>query len=445
MILYVFLSWCNLCVSLLIANKGVNYIMSRKRSNREGTINQRKDGRWEAKYSIDGKRKSIYAKTQKEVRALLKQKLKELEEAEAKGCKNYLEKSKTTFGEWLDIWLEDFCRTTVRASTYSWYETFVRVHIKPSLGNYKMCDLTSEHLQQLLNAKKRTPGNESAESTLSNRSIDGLKRVLRASLHQARIHGYMLANIMEGVKTERIDDEEIHCLSKEQHIKLHQTAKKWQKEWPAAFSVLVSLYTGMRKGEILGLRWCDVSLDPVRPYIHVKHTLSRHKNMDKNSDKKTVRELCPTKTKRSKRIIPIVTELYKDFVEYEKSQIELKSKHGIEHKETDFVFQSNAFKEFEPRRFYDKYCKILEDAGISEADFHTLRHTFATRATELSMDINSLSSVLGHAKKSTTVNMYCHDFEEQKELSMKRIFYINSDILENGNDNNYSRNHLTVV
>lgn len=93
-------------------------------------------------------------------------------------------------------------------------------------------------------------------------------------------------------------------------------------------------------------------------------------------------------------------------------------------KETDFVFQSSVFKEHEPRRFYYKYLEILKDANIQNADFHTLRHTLATRAIENVMDINTLSAILGHAQTSTTVNRYCHAIEEYKKIGMEKVAYI---------------------
>lgn len=175
------------------------------------------------------------------------------------------------------------------------------------------------------------------------------------------------------------------------------------------------MYTGMRKGEILGLRWCDVDLFTENPTIHVRHSLSKQINLD-GGNKKTVRKLSDTKTNGSKRNIPIMPQLLDDFKKYMESQIYLKKQNNIIHQETDFVFQNSLFREHEPKRFYDKYLKILKDANIQNADFHTLKHTFATRAIENVMDINTLSAILGHAQTSTTVNRYCHAIEEHKKI-----------------------------
>ena len=174
------------------------------------------------------------------------------------------------------------------------------------------------------------------------------------------------------------------------------------------------MYTGMRKGEVLGLRWCDVDLFMEDGAIHVRHSLSRQVDLS-GGNIKTVRKLSDTKTNGSKRDIPIMPQLLDDFKRYRESQISLKKQNGIVHQETDFVFQSSTFREHGPKRFYDKYLEILKDANIQNADFHTLRHTFATRAIENVMDINTLSAILGHAQTSTTVNRYCHAIEEHKK------------------------------
>lgn len=397
--------------------------MSNKRSNGEGTITLRKDGRWMARYTYNGKRVPIYGKTQKEVKTLLKQKLREIETASEKGCTNYIEKSKVTLGQWLDIWLEKYCKTSVRVSTYSWYEMFVRVHIKPILGECKMCNLNTEKLQDFFNLKKKCPHSKDKTRTLSNRTIDGMRRVIRAALNQAKIDGYILSDPIKGVKMGNLSRPDVRALTREEQFRLHKTAEKWQKEWPSAFAIILSMYTGMRKGEILGLRWCDVDLFTESPTIHVRHSLRREIDLSRE-DKKTVRKLSDTKTNGSKRNIPIMPQLLDDFKKYRESQIHLKKQNNITHEETDFVFQSSVFKEHEPRRFYYKYLEILKDANIQNADFHTLRHTFATRAIENVMDINTLSAILGHAQTSTTVNRYCHAIEEYKKIGMEKVAYI---------------------
>lgn len=117
-----------------------------RRLNGEGTITKRADGRWCARFSSNGKRYPIYGKTQKEVKEKLKQKLKEIEQVTAIGYSNYMEKSKISLGAWLDKWLEEYIKPSVKPSTYGGYEVFIRLHIKPVLGDCKMCELTTDIL-----------------------------------------------------------------------------------------------------------------------------------------------------------------------------------------------------------------------------------------------------------------------------------------------------------
>lgn len=196
--------------------------MSNKRSNGEGTITLRKDGRWMARYTYNGKRVPIYGKTQKEVKTLLKQKLIEIEIASEKGYTNYIEKSKVTLGQWLD----KYCKTSVRASTYSWYEMFVRVHIKPILGECKMCNLSTEKLQELFNLKKKCPSNNDKTKTLSGRTIDAIRRVIRAALNQDKIDGYILSDPIKGVKIGTLSKPDVRALNNSDFIKQQKNGKK---------------------------------------------------------------------------------------------------------------------------------------------------------------------------------------------------------------------------
>lgn len=300
-----------------------------------------------------------------------------------------------------------------------------------------MCDLNTEKLQDLFNLKKGCKSSNDKNKTLSDRTIDGMRRIIRASLNQDKIDGYILSYPIKGVKIGHLSKPDVRALTRGEQYNLHKTAQKWQEKWPSAFAVILSMYTGMRKGEVLGLRWCDLDLFSSEPIIHVHHSLSRQINLPGNGTTKTVRKLSDTKINNSKRDIPIMKELLDDFKQYRETQIFLKKRNGIVNQDTDFVFQSSAFKEHEPRSFYKKYLEILKDANIKNADFHTLRHIFTTRAIENGMNINILPAILGHAQTSTTVNKYCHAIEEHKKIGMNKISYILPTYNETKFDTNY--------
>lgn len=245
--------------------------------------------------------------------------------------------------------------------------------------------------------------------------------MIHEAINQARANGMILSNPLEGVKLPKQTKPDVRALSLEEQTTLIKTAKAWRFKWPAAFSVILALFTGLRRGEVLGLRWQDIDLNPTNPIIHVKNSLSRHMDVHGEGEGKTILQLCDTKTSNSKRDIPIFDDLYKNLISYRESQISLKASKGIAHQESDFVFQSTLFKMYEPRRFYLKYTELLNAAGIVNADFHTLRHTFATRALESGMDVYVLSRLLGHAQASTTLNRYCHALPNHKKSSMEKL------------------------
>lgn len=392
-----------------------------RRLNGEGTITQRADGRWCARFTSDGKRYTIYGKTQKEVKEKLKQKLKEIEEASKKGCMNYIEKSKVTLGQWLDIWLEEYIKPSVRPSTYAGYEVFIRIHIKPVLGSCKMCELTTDILQNFFKSKVRKSKDDKTEGRVSEKTLYNIRNMMHYALESARMNGMILTDLMDGVKLPTVPVPDVRALSMDEQNKLIKAAREAQKDWPAAFSIILTLFTGMRKGEILGLKWEGIDLNPKNPVIHVRHSLTRHKNVGETSENSTVLSLGETKTFSSKRSIPTIATLYNDLMMYRNQQVILKTEHGLSHTLNDFVFQSTVFKAYEPRRYYDKYLKVIEKAEITDADFHTLRHTFATRALENGMDINTLSKILGHSKVSTTLNKYCHALPNHKKDSMDKL------------------------
>jgi hypothetical protein len=219
-----------------------------RRLNGEGTITQRADGRWCARFTSDGKRYTIYGKTQKEVKEKLKQKLKEIEQIANMGYSNYMEKSKIPFGVWLDIWLEEYIKPSVRPSTYAGYEVFIRIHIKPALGNCKMCELTTDILQNFFKSKVRKSKDDKTEGRVSEKTLYNIRNMMHYALESARMNGMILTDLMDGVKLPTVPVPDVRALSMDEQNRLIKAAREAQKDWPAAFSIILTLFTGMRKG-----------------------------------------------------------------------------------------------------------------------------------------------------------------------------------------------------
>jgi integrase len=218
-----------------------------RRGNGEGTITQRQDGRWEARYTLytaEGqKRPVLYGKTRKEV-------ADKLAKALADRASGYtFDTENITVGEYLDRWLNDSDRGSVRTSTYERHEQITRLHLKPALGRVKLSKLTPAHLQGLYRDK--------LDSGLSPATVQKIHTVLHKALTQALKWNMIPRNAADAVKAPRPAPEEMHPLSPDGARKLIETAHGD----PLEALYILAVHTGMRQGELLALKWEDVELN----------------------------------------------------------------------------------------------------------------------------------------------------------------------------------------
>lgn len=242
-----------------------------RRTNGEGSIFKRADGRWCARYTFNGKRRDITGKTQAEVKNKLKTTLSKLEKAANMGNSDYIEKRKTTLVDWL----ETFVKPSVRPSTYIGYERLIRIHIAPEIGNYKMCGLNLTILQEFFNSEKKKSVNDKTPGKLSVKTIRNMRNMMNYAFRKAQEEGLISHDILSGVITASVPKREIRILTPIEQDKLVETVKKKMNTWHPGFAIIFALFTGLRKGELLGLRLMDIDLDPQNPTIHVRHSLSR--------------------------------------------------------------------------------------------------------------------------------------------------------------------------
>lgn len=172
-----------------------------------------------------------------------------------------------------------------------------------------------------------------------------------------------------------------------------------------SIGILVCLFTGLRIGEICALRWEDISFSEQSIYIH--HTLQRIQIHQGNKAKTEVVMTTP-KSPCSIRKIPLPDEIAKILILNQKSS-------------SGYVLTNDDYKFIEPRTMQNKFKKILKAAGIENANFHALRHTFATRCVELGFDVKTLSEILGHATVNITMNRYVHPTYEMKKKNMQKL------------------------
>lgn len=409
--------------------------MSKKRGQNEGTIRKRKDGLWEGRYSLGFQpngapnRKSIYGKTRQAVSQRLANILTDINN------KTYIENKDIKFYDWLMEWLEVYAKGSISPSTYTSYETYIRGHLKPYFIKTKLSDLTATDLQKFINYKQGNGRLDGKSGGISPKTIKNMKNMIHAALQQALMNNLVSKNISELVRTPKNHQHEMRVLTPEEQTVLIQTAKGFRTGTP----IILALYTGLRLGEILALTVKDVDFKKEKLYVRTslkrqsKDALkqSRQYILNSNDSNKTVLVVGDTKTYTSRREVDLIPEA----IEVLKVHIKLRDQEikeaGSAYNQLGFLFADEIGRPYDQRTYTDHFNKILQASGIQKVTtiggqkisvtFHTLRHTFATRALESGMDIFVLSRILGHAQASTTLNKYGHALPDHKKASMEKI------------------------
>lgn len=224
-----------------------------KRKNGEGGLTQKKNGTWQGYVWVPTekggkKQKYVTGKTPEEV-------VRKKKELEAKVEHNiYIEPTKLTVAEWLDIWLKDYKDTDIRSTTWACYETQVRKHIKPSIGYIKLTELQTHHIQKLINEKKTGGRADGRKGGLTPSSIHRLYTVIRASLEQAKLEQKILINPADAVRLPKQIKKDIQFMD----LDYAKIFLERAKQSPDSCAFQLALYTGLRRGELLALRWKNV-------------------------------------------------------------------------------------------------------------------------------------------------------------------------------------------
>lgn len=397
--------------------------MGKKKANGEGSIIKRSDGRYMGRYTVNGKRKSVYGATHSEVRKKLNEILNDI----SKGC--YIEPSKETFGCWLQEWLITYALPTVKQSTYVSYEGYIRIHLLPELGETMLTALNREQIQRFFN--KKSAGSADKKG-LSPKSLKNIYNMLNSTLEQAVTNEKIIRNPLRGIKLPKIVKKEIRILETDEQTKL-QTAARNSPE-PQAFGIIFTLSTGVRLGELLGLKQSDLNYQ--RHSVIVRRTVGRLQRVDENGSlikrgagiKTTEIVVRSPKSANSQREIPLFDELWNELLSYCEKMKAMMDDFGIPYNQDSYVFCNYSGNPYDPRVYEDLFKRTLKAANLERINFHALRHTFATRALEAGMDIKVLSSILGHAQASTTLNLYAHALADHRKLSMDKMSEYYSDI-----------------
>jgi integrase len=372
-----------------------------KRSNGEGSISRRKNGGWMGQYTVytaDGrKRKTVYGKTRKEVAKKLAKGLSDRE----KGL--VFDAGNLTVGEYLDRWLNDSVRGTVKETTYANYLYIARKHLTPAIGHMQLKHLTPGHVRSLYGEKSRT--------NLSAATIKKMHLVLRKALSQALSDGLIPRNAADGVKPPRASasGEQIKPLNFEECGAFLESAREEKLE---ALYVL-AVHCGLREGELLALRWDDVDFDTVKPALLVRHTLTR------GEEGRGWIVGASTKSGKGRRV-RLTRRAVAALKDHRKRQLEERVHLAELWQDQNLVFPNETGSLFNPSNLRNRSFKRIKDrCGVrNDLRFHDLRHTCATLFLREGVNVKVVSEMLGHASITITLNTYSHVLPDMQDSAV---------------------------
>lgn len=349
-------------------------------------IFKRKDGRWEARYvkeiTADNRKKygSVYANTYTQVKEKRKSICKLLNEQKS------ISKipDNESLGYFIEEWL-NFNKIRLKSSTYAKYYHTINNYLLPFFKDIKIKDLNNKMIETFTYnlLAKGIMGNP-----LSPKTVKDILILLKTIIKYTETEHNIILNIK--FIYPKSQKKEHHVLTKEQFINLNQVLLNDIDE--CKFGILIAMATGLRIGELCALRWKNIFIND--NYIMVEKTMQRIKNFDKDKPK-TIIIIESPKSITSNRKIPIPENLLSLFQHFQKEN-------------DSFLLTGQTNKFIEPRLLERKFSKYIKEAGIEKANFHMLRHTFATMCIEEGFEIKCLSEILGHSGSQITLDRYVH-------------------------------------
>jgi integrase len=366
--------------------------MAARRANGEGTIYRRKDGRYEAAVYVrttagTRKRQRVYGKTRTEVR----QQLVETQSREQQGIPTAARNWR--LDEYLDYWLETIIRPNRRLTTYEVYELTVRCNLKPGLGNRRLDRLTVPLVQTFLN--------EQVAAGKSTRKVHIIRTVLSSALTQAMREELIGRNVARLIVLPTWQAPDVVPWTPDEAQAFLQAAQP--SRYYAAF-VLLLLY-GLRRGEVLGLRWQDV--DEAAGVIRIRQQLQR-----RNSGLL----FGPVKTRAGQRDLPLLGLARRVLANQRTMQAALGAAG-----DRDLVFTSSSGEPVEPKNLVRSFHAISEQQSLRRIKLHHLRHTTATLLKNLGVSARDAQLILGHSQISVTQQIYQHDSLDERRVSLERV------------------------
>jgi len=301
------------------------------------------------------------------------------------------------YSEWSAVWLQNFVMPSAKRRTYAKYTQIIRLHILPALGEYTLDDFTPLILQQFVSDLTQS-GNLRTGQGLSAGTVNNIISIVQSSVRTAAGVGVIKTDISKELKRPKLREKQVESFSKAEQKKLESAILEGKKT--KYYGIVLCLYTGLRIGELLALKWCDI--DWKASLLRVCRTC-----FDGKDDRgKYARLEDSPKTDAANRQIPLPPQMIALLHTLRTSA------------KTEYVIETRNAKLPSVRAYQRAFELLLKRLNIPHKGFHALRHTFATRAVECGMDVKTLSEILGHQNPSLTLKRYVHSLMEHKREMM---------------------------
>lgn len=375
--------------------------MSKKGEN----IYKRKDGRWEGRYirlyDENGKAKYgyVYGKNYSDVKQRLLEK-----KAYSGSQADMASKCSALYSEVLDAWLQS-TRINIKESTYARYSHLIDTHIRSQLGKYQISKISTQLIEGFIE-NLLSCGRVDNNGGLSAKTVTDILTIVKSTIDYARYNNLVVSCNLSKLTIKKKDKEMRVLCQSEQDALIRVLIADMDLY---KFGVLLSLYTGIRIGELCALQWEDLSI--TNSTLKVRKTMQRIQETNIGASSKTKIIITEPKSDCSIRDIPLpsfLVEIARQFRDHPKA----------------YILSGERGKYIEPRTMQNRFKTYVKESGISDANFHSLRHTFATRCVELGFELKSLSEVLGHSNVNITLNRYVHSSFELKYSNMNKLAFI---------------------
>lgn len=391
-----------------------------KKGNNEGSIRRRSNGTWEGRYTdgVNGEGKqiqrSVYGKTKKEVA----DKLHTIFYQKQQGI--YVTPTKVLIKDWLIEWLHNYAHIMVRPSTYISYEGYIYNHIIPMIGDLPIQKLTPPIVQNFYNDRFLN-GRTDGKGGLSSKTLRNMHNMFHQAMEQAKINGLIMQNPTDNAIIPKSQKKEMRVLSVQEQLQLLSVIHLHR----LGFAIKFDLATGLRIGELCALKWTDLNYQ--KKTVKISRTLQRIKTNQlereelDGSENMTMVVEGDVKTSSGFREIPIPDKIWMELMQHQQLQQQEYMTYGIPILANGYIFAMPFGTCVEPSTMRDALNYLLAAAGIEHANFHSLRHTFATRAIEAGMPVKTLSDILGHSQVQITMDLYCHSSIDHMRDSMNAL------------------------